>query len=142
MVDWGEILGERFLKVGWKVETVNTVPKALGLLNQGSIYNVAIVDKGGSGKWSGQPDLIGHRDGLRVLKKLKEEQPSCIRVLATAEPWNPQAFNEPGLGVQIFYDKTSAKAHELFELTTNWTPRKDGLPHLFLRESPRHFERW
>lgn len=142
IADWRFLFSEMFERLDWRVDEADNVPDALKLIERGSHqYHVAIVDKGGSGAWSGEPDIIGHRDGLRVLKELKSENPGCIRILATGEPWNPNAFTDPKLELQVFYDKRCGDLKSLSKLINQWKPREDGLPHLFLYEPSSRGER-
>lgn len=120
--DWQDLYRERFAAEGARVTVVDNVDAALRLIRQGDIlFDVAIIDKGGSGRWSGDPDIIGHRDGLRVLQLLKEEQPACIRVLATAEPYVRGAFDK--VGIHAFYDKRSGSLGDLSSAVVSWHER-------------------
>lgn len=119
--DWQELFTDVFTHAGWRVKLFQTVPQALYDIDQNiTRYDFAVVDKGGSGFWSGTPDIIGHRDGLRVLAELMKEQPSCVRILATAEPYTPGAFDSPELGVQIFFDKRKCWIRDLFRTLETW----------------------
>jgi ActR/RegA family two-component response regulator len=139
---WRELPKDALERKGWRVDTTKSIEDALEKIRIGNTtYNLAIVDKGGSGKWTGERDIFGHRDGLKVLKDLMTYQPDCIRILATGEPWRSGAFNDPELGVQVFYDKRSGKMQDLINLLENWKPREDGFPHLFLYEKRRDIER-
>lgn len=117
--DWRDLYCDLFNEPGIHITALDNVPEALQVIKHGDqTFDLAIADKGGSGRWSGQPDIIGHRDGLQVLELLKELQPACLRVLATAEPYERGAFDK--FNVDIFFDKRVGDVEALTNTTIKW----------------------
>jgi CheY-like chemotaxis protein len=120
--DWRKEYRNRCKNRGWSTTEFNNVPQALRLVESGDVqFDIAIVDKGGSNASRGKPDIIGHRDGLTVLRCLKEYQPACIRVLSTGESWSHILFSDQLLQLHAFFDKGAGEyLHDLFVLLDGW----------------------
>jgi DNA-binding NtrC family response regulator len=129
---WRDIYSRAIKAHGWKGYVFDRIDPALQMIREGNVqFDTAFIDKGGSGFWTGEPDYIGHRDGLRVLQELMREQPACIRVLGTGEPYRAGAFDNPDLGVQIFFDKRRCYAPDLIRAIEGRTSRDfEGRPLL------------
>lgn len=139
--NWRDVYTEDCEEYGWKCNTVDNLPAALRLIETGdSMFDIAIVDKGGSNALRGGVDVIKHRDGLTLLRRLKELQPFCIRVLSTGESWSREIFVDPTLGLHIFMDKAYYLENRdgMFRKLNSWHGTPDlEQPVLFTSPSRR-----
>lgn len=104
--DWRDIYIDDCTRRGWKITAFDNVSAALHEIESGDhIFDAAIVDKGDNEVVRRGPEIIGYRDGLTVLRRLKELQPTCIRILATGESWSHSLFTDPSLRLHVFLDK-------------------------------------
>lgn len=145
--DWQKSYIRQCKEMGWKYKAFNRVQDALAFLEQNAVmFDVAIVDKGGSNARRGGRDLIGHRDGLTVLRRIKELQPFCARVLSTGEYWNEKLFDDPTLKLHAFVDKGwwAENREALFQQLASWESPPDlRRPVLFTSDSfPHGKETW
>lgn len=120
--NWRELYQEECQKRGWRHIAFDNVPQALRLIESSDprMFDIAIVDKGGSNALRGKPDIIAHRDGLTVLRTLKEHQPTCVRMLSTGESWSPELFSDPTLALHIFIDKGFGDLGAAFKTVEGW----------------------
>lgn len=104
--DWAELICDDCARLGWRTTLKDNVPDAIRQLeSEDTYFDILIADKGGSNALRGGTDIIGHRDGLSVLRLSNILQPHCIRVLATGENWTHSLFADSSLGLHIFLDK-------------------------------------